>query len=97
MDESGESIHVHHEGYVSLFPVLLGIVDPQSKKLGQVLDSMHDPEGLWSPFGIRSLSAKDELFGTGENYWKGPIWINLNYLALHSLKTVGFHLYHVFL
>ncbi|KAF9933513.1 Processing alpha glucosidase I [Mortierella alpina] len=87
VDDNGESIHVYHEGYVSLFPVLLGIVDPQSKKLGQVLDSMHDPEGLWSPFGIRSLSARDEYFGTGENYWKGPIWINLNYLALHSLKT----------
>jgi mannosyl-oligosaccharide glucosidase len=31
------------------------------------------------------LSKKDELYGTGENYWRGPIWININYLVLKNL------------
>ncbi|KAF9189385.1 Processing alpha glucosidase I [Haplosporangium sp. Z 11] len=90
VDETSESIHVCHKGYVSLYPVLLGLVDPNSEKLGHVLDLMSDPEELWTPYGLRSLSAKDELFGTGENYWKGPIWINLNFLAVHSLKNTYF-------
>src|SRR5690554_4219684 len=88
VDEASENIHVCHKGYISLYPVLLGLVDPNSEKLGHVLDLMSDPEELWTPYGLRSLSAKDELFGTGENYWKGPIWINLNFLAVHSLKNV---------
>jgi len=50
---------------------------------------MYDPEEMWTPFGLRSLSKSDEFFGTGENYWKGPIWINVNYLAVHALKTVS--------
>src|SRR5690606_3070718 len=38
---------------------------------------------------IRSLSKSDELFGTGENYWRGPIWINLNYLIVKALYRYG--------
>lgn len=49
---------------------------------------MRDPEELWSPYGIRSLSKKDEYFGQGENYWRGPIWIQMNYLALSALHRV---------
>ncbi|KAG0341939.1 Processing alpha glucosidase I [Podila humilis] len=87
VNEDNESIQVCHKGYISLFPMSLGIIDSQSDQLGHILDLMYDPKELWTPFGLRSLSASDEFFGTGENYWKGPIWINLNYLAVHSLKT----------
>jgi mannosyl-oligosaccharide glucosidase len=31
------------------------------------------------------LSKKDEFYGTGENYWRGPIWMNINYLAVSQL------------
>jgi glycogen debranching enzyme len=50
---------------------------------------LHDPEHLWSPYGIRSLSASHSEFGQGENYWKGPIWIQMNYLALGALYKVS--------
>ncbi|KAF9932232.1 Processing alpha glucosidase I [Linnemannia zychae] len=87
LDESDESVQVCHKGYVTLFPVILGIVPPESENLDHILDLMYDPKELWTPYGLRSLSASNEQFGTGENYWKGPIWININYLALHALKT----------
>ncbi|KAF9134810.1 Processing alpha glucosidase I [Mortierella sp. 14UC] len=87
MDDLEENVQVCHKGYITLFPVLLGIVSPESKNLDHILDLMYDPNELWTPYGLRSLSASSEHFGTGENYWKGPIWINVNYLALHALKT----------
>ncbi|KAG0246517.1 Processing alpha glucosidase I [Mortierella sp. GBA43] len=86
-DEDQGSFHVCHKGYISLFPMLLGIVNPESKNLDHILDLMYDPEELWTPFGLRSLSKSDIFFAKDENYWRGPVWININYLALHSLKT----------
>lgn len=85
-----ESHHVCHKGYLSLFPFLLGLLPPDSPHLGAILDLLRDPEHLWSPYGLRSLSAAHPEFGQGENYWKGPIWIQMNYLALASLHKVRF-------
>ncbi|EED84174.1 hypothetical protein POSPLDRAFT_107259 [Postia placenta Mad-698-R] len=90
VNDEDESYHVCHKGYLSLFPLILGLLPPDSPHLGPVLDLMHDPEHLWSPYGLRSLSLSHPEFGKGENYWKGPIWIQMNFLALKSLyKTYG--------
>ena len=68
--------------------MLVGLLHPDSEKLGYILDLIKDPEELWTSFGIASLSRKDPYFGADENYWRGPIWININYLILRSLYLV---------
>ena len=83
-----ESYHVCHKGYLSLFPFLLSLLPPDSPHLGAILELLRDPEHLWTPHGLRSLSASHPDFGQGENYWKGPIWIQMNYLALSALHKV---------
>lgn len=83
-----ESYHVCHKGYLSIFPVLLSLLPPSSPHLGHVLELIRDPHHLWSPYGVRSLSVSHPEFGQGENYWKGPIWIQMNYLALSALHKV---------
>ncbi|GAA5925076.1 hypothetical protein JCM10213_000525 [Rhodosporidiobolus nylandii] len=88
VDEDDESYHVCHAGYISLFPFLLQLLPPDSPKLGAVLELLRDPAQLWSPYGIRSLSKSHELFGKGENYWRGPIWVQMNYMALAALNNV---------
>ncbi|GAA5925452.1 mannosyl-oligosaccharide glucosidase [Sporobolomyces koalae] len=85
VDSEDESYLVCHEGYISLFPLLLSLLEPSSPQLGPVLALLRDPERLWSPYGIRSLSKQHALFGKGEDYWRGPIWIQMNYLALGAL------------
>ncbi|KAH9057624.1 glycoside hydrolase [Lactarius vividus] len=85
VDDDDESYHVCHKGYLSLFPFLLSLLPSDSPHLGSVLDLLRDPNHLWSPYGLRSLSASHPEFGVGENYWKGPIWIQMNYLALQAL------------
>lgn len=85
IDDYEESALVCHKGYISLFPFLLGLIDAQSDKLGHVLELLGDKEELWSEHGIRSLSKKDEFYATGENYWRSPVWMNMNYLAVSQL------------
>jgi len=80
-----ESEHICHKGYLSLFPFMLSLLPTDSPHLGSVLDLLRDPKELWSQYGIRSLSASHPEFGQGENYWKGPIWMQMNYMVLSSL------------
>jgi mannosyl-oligosaccharide glucosidase len=80
--------HICHKGYISLFPLILGLLPADSPKLGAILDLIRDENELWTPYGLRSLSAADPKFNTGENYWRGPIWMNVNYLTLQSLHNV---------
>ncbi|EAW08719.1 mannosyl-oligosaccharide glucosidase [Aspergillus clavatus NRRL 1] len=89
IDEYEESVHVCHKGYISLFPFLTGILGPDSPRLKAVLDLISDPEELWSDYGIRSLSKKDEFYGTAENYWRSPIWMPINYLVVKNLHDVA--------
>ena len=82
---------VEHLGYVSLFPLLLRILPPDASELLDIIDMLHDPQRLWSPYGIRSLSAADAMwYGRAnapgdEPYWRGAVWININYLVLAGL------------
>ena len=80
-----ESVHVCHKGYISIFPFLTGLLPADSPRLGAILDLISDPEELWSPYGIRSLSRSSPNYQTGEDYWRSPVWININYLAVKAL------------
>ncbi|KAI8874397.1 hypothetical protein GQ42DRAFT_151975 [Ramicandelaber brevisporus] len=86
-DRSGHSRFVCHRGYVTLFPLIHRLIPPSSTRLRYLLSVIRDTKHLWSPYGLRSLSASDDLYGTDENYWRGPIWININYLVLAALHN----------
>jgi len=87
VNDDDESGYVCHKGYLSIMPFVLELLTPTSPHLGHILDLLHDPDHLWSPYGIRSLSASHPEFGKDENYWKGPVWIHINYLALRALHN----------
>ena len=89
VDAYEESVHVCHKGYISLFPLMTGLLSPTHPHLSHVLDLLSDENELWSPHGIRSLSARSEFYGTEENYWRSPIWLNMNYLILVQLHSLG--------
>eukprot|EP01097_Dermamoeba_algensis_P004027 TRINITY_DN2693_c0_g1_i1.p1 TRINITY_DN2693_c0_g1~~TRINITY_DN2693_c0_g1_i1.p1 ORF type:complete len:481 (-),score=84.84 TRINITY_DN2693_c0_g1_i1:128-1570(-) len=83
--------HSKHIGYVSLFPLVLGLIPKNSPKLLSILNVLKDENQLWTNFGIRSLSKSNPNYQKDENYWRGAIWINLNYLLLASLHKNYIH------
>ncbi|WFD35622.1 mannosyl-oligosaccharide glucosidase [Malassezia cuniculi] len=89
VNHEGDSYHVCHAGYVSLYPLLMQLLDPQSEQLGEVIKLLRDDKHLWSSYGLRSLSKSHELYGTEEDYWRGAIWMPINYLALSALSHYG--------
>lgn len=90
IDEYEESVHVCHKGYISLFPLVCGLLDSKHEHLTDVLDLIADEKELWTPYGIRSLSKSDKFYGTDENYWRGPVWMNMNYLVIRALFVSAF-------
>ncbi|KAJ3025693.1 UNVERIFIED_CONTAM: Processing alpha glucosidase I [Siphonaria sp. JEL0065] len=83
--DSGESAAIIHLGYINLFPFILDIIPADSPRVESFLDLISDPTKLWTDYGLASLSQSDEFFATGENYWRGPIWMNIQYLVLRRL------------
>lgn len=85
---------VRHVGYLSFFPLFLRLLPADSAEVGILLRALTQPSLLWSPHGLRSLAATDR-FHNVENapgdapYWRGPIWVNINYLALSGLHHYG--------
>ncbi|XP_012259973.1 mannosyl-oligosaccharide glucosidase [Athalia rosae] len=78
-------------GYVSLFPFILELIEPNSPQLGKILEDLTNPDLLWTNYGLRSLAKNAPLY-MGRNtehdppYWRGAIWMNINYLVVRSLK-----------
>ena len=80
---------VRHFGYASIFPLALRLLKPEDPRLGRLLGAIQSHGRMWSKFGLRSLSKDDALFGKEENYWRGKIWININFLVLKALREYG--------
>lgn len=89
VDQVDRNMFYCAKGYVSLFPFALKMLAPGNKHIRHVIDLIADPEELWSPYGIRSLSKSNEFYRTDEDYWRGPIWMPINYLILDSLLHYG--------
>ena len=62
-----------------------------SSKIGRLLSWIKNPSiGIWSEYGLRSLASSDPYYlvenAPGDApYWRGYIWININYLAIRAL------------
>ncbi len=81
-----ENMFNPHVGYINLFPIIFGYLKKDDEAFRNILSMLKDKNILNSPYGIRSLSKSDPLYHSGEDYWRGNIWINLNYLTLRGLK-----------
>ncbi|XP_055935515.1 mannosyl-oligosaccharide glucosidase-like [Argiope bruennichi] len=81
---------VDNFGYISLFPFILKMVDAESPKLNKILSDIRNPNLLWTDYGLRSLAKTSPYYlkyNTEHDppYWRGSIWININFLATRAL------------
>ncbi|KAG8365914.1 hypothetical protein BUALT_Bualt17G0021500 [Buddleja alternifolia] len=82
---------VPHVGYVSLFPFMGRLIPPESWILEKQLDLISNTSSLWTKFGLRSLAKTSSIYMQRNTehdapYWRGPIWMNMNYMILSALN-----------
>eukprot|EP01025_Chloroclados_australasicus_P010178 TRINITY_DN14015_c0_g1_i2.p1 TRINITY_DN14015_c0_g1~~TRINITY_DN14015_c0_g1_i2.p1 ORF type:complete len:873 (+),score=84.18 TRINITY_DN14015_c0_g1_i2:337-2619(+) len=82
--------YIPHFGYISLFPLILEVFPADSTYLKDTLDQLRNEDLLWTDFGLRSLAKTSSIYMTKNTpndppYWRGQIWVNINYLALRAL------------
>ncbi len=83
--ESGEP--VAPETIVSLMPLLVDGLPEQV--LGRLRDAVLDPERFGTPHPLPTVAVRDDAFAP-ERMWRGPVWVNTNWLVIHGLRRHGF-------
>jgi alpha,alpha-trehalase len=78
----------------SFVPLAAGIV-PREKAERMIRAHLLNPKEMRAPYGFRSLAASDPLYNNDAiikpySNWRGPIWVNANYLDWIALRRYGF-------
>lgn len=71
----------------SFLPIFAGICDENQCKA--LITHLEDPEEFGTDFPVPSISKKDSTFGA--DMWRGPVWINYNYMISKGLEDCGFN------
>ncbi len=90
--DNGDWINV--ESWTSFVPLADGLLP---RREGRRMISLHllNPAEMRSDYGFRSLSRSDPAYNNQAiidpySNWRGPIWINANYLDWIALRYYGF-------
>jgi alpha,alpha-trehalase len=84
----------HSISWSSFVPLADGLLPPaQARRM--IRRHLLNPDEMKSPYGFRSLSKSDPAYNNEAiidpySNWRGPIWINANYLDWIALRRYGF-------
>ncbi|NLF49504.1 MAG: hypothetical protein GX577_00055 [Leptolinea sp.] len=71
----------------SLFPLL--VENSDKTKAEQLAKHIFNKETFWSKFPVPSVAVDETTFDP-EQMWRGPTWVNVNYLLVEGLERSGF-------
>ncbi len=71
---------------VGFLPLICGATSPDQAR--SLADHLANPSMFGTPFRVASIAVKD-----GSNYqkdmWRGPVWININWLIAYGFEKAG--------
>lgn len=74
------------ESVASFLPLFAGICEKEQAMT--LVNELKNPETFYCEFPIPSISKRDKTFGT--DMWRGPVWINYNYMLSLGLYENGY-------
>jgi putative isomerase len=91
-DEAGVFRALHNEEPIpvitpfNLYPLWTGQVPFAIKN--RLIEHIKDPNMFGGEYVLPSVARNDPRFEP-ENYWRGPVWVNINYFFIEALSQVG--------
>ena len=70
----------------SFLPIFAGVCDKE--QCAKLVEHLNNPKEFDTEFPVPSISKKDKSFGT--DMWRGPVWINYNYMISNGLSEYGY-------
>lgn len=86
LDRTFEGEFVPVKAVSGFLPLFAGIAGPQQAEA--LRRHLNDPSTFGAPVPVPSVSLDSGLYC--KDMWRGPAWINLNYLILRGLRRYGF-------
>ncbi len=74
------------QSVASFLPIFAGVCDENQCK--ELVAHLKNPDEFGTEFPIPSISKKDKSFGS--DMWRGPVWINYNYMISNGLSAYGY-------
>lgn len=71
----------------SFLPLFAGLCD--EKQVKKLISHLENPDEFGTEFPIPTISKKDKTFGS--DLWRGPVWINYNYMISKGLADYGYN------
>jgi glycogen debranching enzyme len=82
--------HSHHPireiTPISLYPLWTGRLN--RKVSGNLVAHLTNNEELWAPYPLATVAINSPSYEP-DTMWRGPVWVNVNYLFIEALKRVG--------
>jgi len=71
----------------SMYPLWTGRM-PQ-KIADRLVAHLHDPRSFWTRYPLPTVAASDAKYDPFQ-MWRGPVWININYIFVEALARAGY-------
>ena len=84
-DTEKERLH-KVKSVASFLPLFAGVCDGDKGK--KLVEHLTNPNEFWTEVPIPSISVDDAAYGV--DMWKGPVWLNFNYMIAQGLSEYGF-------
>ncbi len=71
----------------NLFPLITGRMPEEINR--RLVEHLTNPQEFWPRFPIPTVALDDPKYNP-EQMWRGPTWVNVNYLVIEGLEHAGY-------